>query len=55
MKKQTYINIPEGIIRYTKNGYPKLISQIPPKVINIEINGSMINMLFVFSVTMLLK
>ena len=55
MKKHMYIKIPDNIIRYTNRGYPKLTSQIPPKVVRMERKGSIIMMVFIVSEKILLK
>ena len=55
MKKHIYINIPDNNIRYTKSGYPKLTSQIPPKVVRMERKGSKIMIVLIASEKILLK
>ena len=55
MKKHKYIKIPDNIIRYTKSGCPKLTSQMPPKVVRMERNGSKIIIHLLVSEKILLK
>ena len=55
MKKHMYIKIPDNITKYTKRGYPKLTSQIPPKVVRMERKGSIIMIVLIISEKILLK
>ena len=49
------MSTPDRMTRYEKPGWINRIIQIPPKVVRIEINGSMISMVFNVPVIMLLK